>query len=56
MPFFFSPHRSLSRQALSDSNYNIYHKHYYVMGTQFKMAFSYLREVIGFSISLSFSC
>lgn len=30
----------LSRHALTVSNYNIYHKHYYVMGTQFKMAFS----------------
>ena len=47
MPFFppslslsLSLSPSLSRQPLSHSNYNIYHKHYYVMGTQFKMAFS----------------
>jgi hypothetical protein len=33
---------SVSRQLarLTGADYNIYHKHYYVMGTQFKMAFS----------------
>lgn len=37
---FFPLPSCLSRHPLTVSNYNIYHKHYYVMGTQFKMAFS----------------